>query len=181
MANGRIIKARDLAGMFIYQDPKHGTIFYDIFTRKGYVLTTSDVRTYTFYTMMLPLCILLSFSAMSIFSLNYLSCFIIFISLYLIASVAFRFMFFYKLPLAKNFKPVKKESIFLYMARGYSAKRLMFLIVLLVALTIVTPVYAYMEHYEDINLYSSWILATGAAIGAIVISISLVLKLKNNY
>ena len=181
MPNGRIIKARDLAGIFIYQDPKHGTIFYDIISRKGYILTSSDVRTYTFYTMTFPLCILLAFGTMSLFSLSYISGFIIFVAFYLLAALAFRFLFFYKLPVAYNFRPVKKESVFLYLARGYSSTRLIILICLLAALAILMPVYARMEHYEGVNLYSSYIMGGGAAIAAIAVIISLILKLKNNY
>ncbi|MBQ1287199.1 MAG: hypothetical protein IIY22_01440, partial [Erysipelotrichaceae bacterium] len=60
MPKRRIIKASDLSGIFIYQDPKKGTIYYDILSRKGYILTSSDVSTYTIYTAMLPLCLVLA-------------------------------------------------------------------------------------------------------------------------
>jgi hypothetical protein len=43
------------------------------------------------------------------------------------------------------------------------------------------PIYARMEHYEGVNLYSSYIMGGGAAIAAIAVIISLILKLKNNY
>ena len=44
MPKNNITKASDLSGLFIYQDPKKGTVYYDILTKKGYVLTSSDVK-----------------------------------------------------------------------------------------------------------------------------------------
>ena len=145
MANRRIIKASDLSGFSIFQDPKRGTIFYDIISRKGYILTSSDVRTYTLYTAMLPLSIVIAVLAMSMFNLNYVTTFFIFLGLYLISFLAYRFAFFYKLPEATNWKKVKKESVFLYLARGYSKARLGVLIFLLAALTILMPIYAMLD------------------------------------
>ena len=131
MPNRRILKASDLSGIFIFQDAKRGTIFYDIFTRKGYILTSSDVRTYTIYTAMFPLCIVIALFSVSLFKINYFSAFLIFVALYLLASAYFRFTFFYKLPVAERWKPAKRESIFMYFARGFSKQRLLVLIVLL--------------------------------------------------
>ena len=181
MANRRIIKASDLSGFSIFQDPKRGTIFYDIISRKGYILTSSDVRAYTLYTSMLPLCILAAFLAMSLFNLNYLSTFIIFVALYLTAFMAFRLFYFYKLPEAERWKPVKKESVFLYLARGYSKARLAILIFLLLALSILMPVYANIEQRTGIDLYGSYFLGAAAFVGMIIVIISLIIKTKNNY
>ena len=128
MPNRRILKASDLSGIFIFQDAKRGTIFYDIFTRKGYILTSSDVRTYTIYTAMFPLCIVIALFSVSLFKINYFSAFLIFVALYLLASAYFRFTFFYKLPVAERWKPAKRESIFMYFARGFSKQRLLVLI-----------------------------------------------------
>ena len=111
MANSRIIKAKDLTGLSIYQDPKRGTIFYDIFTKKGYILTSGDVKTYTIYTSMLPLCFIVAFAAMSLFKLDYIAALVIFLVLYAGVMVLFRIKFFYTLPEAEGFKPIKRENI----------------------------------------------------------------------
>ena len=176
-----MIKASDLSGFSIFQDPKRGTIFYDIITRKGYILTTSDVRTYTLYTAMFPLSVLCAFLAMSMFNLNYISTGLIFAAVYLLTFMAFRFLFFYKLPIAERWKPVKKESVFLYLARGYSVRRLVILIFLLLALTIMMPLYANIEHRTGIDLYGSYGLGVAAFVGMIIVIISLIIKTKNNY
>ena len=181
MANRRIIKASDLSGFSIFQDPKRGTIFYDIISRKGYILTSSDVRTYTLYTAMLPLSIVIAVLAMSMFNLTYVTTFFIFLGLYLIAFLAYRFAFFYKLPEATNWKKVKKESVFLYLARGYSKARLGILIFLLAALTILMPIYAVLEQRTGIDLYGSYALAGASFIGMIIVILSLIIKIRNNY
>ena len=181
MANRRIIKASDLSGFSIFQDPKRGTVFYDIVSRKGYILTTSDVRMYTLYTSMLPLSIICACLAMSMFNLGYVSTILIFAAIYLLAFMAFRFTFFWKLPEAERWKPVKKESVFLYLARGYSKNRLIILIFLLLAISILMPLYAIIENRTGIDLYGSYILGAGTFIGMIIVIISLVLKIKNNY
>lgn len=181
MPKRRIIKASDLSGLFIYRDPKRGTIFYDIFSRKGYILTSSDVNTYTLYTAMFPLCIVIALLCVQLFHLDYLAAGLIFLALYIIAAAYFRFTFFYKLPVAERWKPVKKENIFVYMARGYSKQRLIVLIGLLLALSILMPLYANIEHYEGANLYGAYLIAAATLVGMIITIISLVLKIRNNY
>ena len=69
----------------------------------------------------------------------------------------------------------------MYFARGFSKQRLMVLIVLLLALTILMPIYANMEHYEGVNLYATYIVAIVTGIMFIIVTISLFLKQKHNY
>ena len=181
MPNRRIIKASDLSGIFIHQDPKRGTIYYDILSRKGYILTSSDVRMYSLYSAMLPLCILAAALSVSLFGLNYLSASILFVALYILAAVAFRYLFFYRLPVANNWKPARSESIFLYFARGYSKQRLVILIILLLLLGILMPLYGRIENYEGTNLIGSDVLGAIALTGSIVVLISLIIKIRNDY
>ena len=55
------------------------------------------------------------------------------------------------------------------------------LIFLLLAISILMPIYANIENRTGIDLYGSYILAAGTFIGMIVVIISLILKIKNNY
>lgn len=181
MANSRIIKAKDLSGLSIYQDPKRGTIFYDIFTKKGYILTSSDVKTYTIYTSMLPLCFIVAFAAMSLFKLNFLTAAIIFLFLFGAVMVLFRVKFFYTLPEAEGFKPVKRDNIFVSIARTFPKNRLIVLILMLVALTILMPIYANMENVDGVNLYGSYVISVITLIGVIICTIGLVVKIRNDY
>ena len=181
MSQRKIIKAKDLAGINIYQDPKRGTVYYDWFTKKGYILTSSDVKTYTIYTSMMPLCILVAFAASSLFSLSYVVAIILCIALYAAVAVLFRIKFFYKLPEATNWHPVKKENIFISTARNLSIVRLVIIIVLLTALTIMMPIYASIEGMSGFNLFGTYLVTAATVVGLIIIIVSLILKIKNNY
>ena len=181
MPQRKIIKASDLSGLFIYQDPKRGTIFYDVVTKKGYILTSSDVKIYTIYSAMLPMCIIVSAGILSMFSMNYASALIVFIAMFILYESLFRAFFFYKLPVAENWHPIKKESLHVTMARGFSKQRLIILIVLLLLLSVMMPLYAIVENMQGINLYCSYIVGFLTLTGAIISIMALVTKIKNNY
>ncbi|MBR2788173.1 MAG: hypothetical protein IKD94_03320, partial [Erysipelotrichaceae bacterium] len=66
-------------------------------------------------------------------------------------------------------------------ARTFPRNRLIVLIAMLVALTILMPIYANMENVEGVNLYGSYTISAITLIGAIICTIALVLKIKNDY
>lgn len=181
MAKATNQRARELSGLTIYQDPKRGTIFYDIFTRKGYILTTSDVKKYTIYSSMLPICVILAVGAMSLFSLRLSDAAIIFAITYLIVMIAFRFSFFYKLPVAENWKPFKRDSIIVSMAKNYSSSRLTTLLILLVLLTILMPMYTKTINADQLNTYASYVSSVITGIFSIITLIAIIQKKRNNY
>ena len=176
MPQRKIIKASDLSGMYIYQDPKRGTIFYDIITRKGYILTSSDVKTYMIFTAMLPLCLVLALGMLSLFPNNYVIPVICFLVMFITYQVLFRVLFFYKLPVAENWHPLKRENIFISMARNFSKPRLLLLIGMLTVLSILMPIYTKMQNLSGINLYASY-----TVIVDFISIIALSVKIRNNY
>ena len=181
MPQRKIIKASDLSGMYIYQDPKRGTIFYDIITRKGYILTSSDVKTYTIFTAMLPLCLVLALGMLSLFPNNYVIPVICFLVMFITYQVLFRVLFFYKLPVAEKWHPLKRENIFISMARNFSKPRLLLLIGMLTVLSILMPIYTKMQNLSGINLYASYIVEALIVIVDFISIIALSVKIRNNY
>lgn len=181
MPQRKIIKASDLSGMYIYQDPKRGTIFYDIITRKGYILTSSDVKTYTIFTAMLPLCLVLALGMLSLFPNNYVIPVICFLVMFITYQVLFRALFFYKLPVAEKWHPLKRENIFISMARNFSKPRLLLLIGMLTVLSILMPIYTKMQNLSGINLYASYIVEALTVIVDFISIIALSVKIRNNY
>ncbi|MBR3265388.1 MAG: hypothetical protein IKI61_05460 [Erysipelotrichaceae bacterium] len=181
MPQRKIIKASDLSGMYIYQDPKRGTIFYDIITRKGYILTSSDVKTYTIFTAMLPLCLVLALGMLSLFPNNYVIPVICFLVMFITYQVLFRVLFFYKLPVAEKWHPLKRENIFISMARNFSKPRLLLLIGMLTVLSILMPIYTKMQNLSGINLYASYIVEALTVIVDFISIIALSVKIRNNY
>ncbi|MBQ6125539.1 MAG: hypothetical protein IJI77_00730 [Erysipelotrichaceae bacterium] len=173
------MKASELNGLFIYHDQKKGTIFYDIFTKRAFIITTSDVQKYLVYTSMFPACILISFGVMSLLSLNLVDMMIMFIALMILSESLFRFFFFYKLPEVKNWKPEKKETVVSYLENNYSSARLTLLTVLLIALAAVIPLYTYIEEMKGIEYYLNYLIAAIALVFAVIVIIALVRKKRN--
>ncbi len=173
------VKASELNGLFIYHDQKKGTIFYDIFTRRAFIITSSDVQKYLVYSSMLPACILISFGVMSLFSLSLADMAILFVALMILSESLFRFIFFYKLPEVKNWKPEKREGLVSYLENNYSVARLTLLTVLLLALAAVVPLYTYIEEMKGIEYYFNYMIAIAALVFAVIVIIALIRKKRN--
>lgn len=181
MPKNSISKASDLNGLFIYQDPKKGTVYYDIFSKKGYVLTSSDVKKYVLYSSSLFIGLVAAALAYALFNTGIVPAALIFVVVYVILEIIFRVSFLYKLPKAENWKPFKKDSIFVAIAKMYSTTRLAILIGLLILITILMPVYANMAQMDNVNKYGSYIIAAATGIYAIINIIALIQKKQNNY
>ena len=173
------MKASELNGLFIYHDQKKGTIFYDIFTGRAFIITSSDVQKYLVYTSMLPACILISFGVMSLFSMKLSDMLILFIALMILSETLFRFFFFYKLPEVKNWKPAEKTDLISYLENNYSSPRLIVLTLLLIALALVIPLYTYVEKMEGIERFLNYFIALAALVFALISIIALVRKKRN--
>ena len=174
------LKASELNGLFIYHDQKKGTIFYDIFTKRAFIITTGDVQKYLVYSSTLPICILASFGLMSLFSISLADMAILFISLLILSEALFRFFFFYKLPEVKNWKPEKREGIVSYLEHNYSSARLILLSVLLILLAAVIPAYTYVEKMEGIEYYLNYLIAIVALAFAVIVIIALIRKKRSS-
>ena len=181
MPQKKMVKASDLSGISIFQDPKRGTVFYDYLTKRAYNITTSDVRGYVVYSSMLPLCLAAAFAMMSLFSLDYLSTLLIFLVTYLFVEILFRVLFLSKLPYIENWKPIKRDNLVVSMARKYPKLNLIILILLFIALTILMPLYAKVINMDDFNKYASYIISVCTACGAVISVMALYTKSKNNY
>ena len=179
MANRQPIKTKDLDGLFIYQDPKKGTIYYDIFTRRGYILTSSDIKTYSMYSSSFYFCILIAFLLMYTFKLTYVDTILIFIALYILIQVIFRITFLYKLPVIENYQPPKKEKVYISIANKYSSGRLIFLLLAFLALTILMPIYAYTSNMTNYNKIASYLLSFMTLVASIITLLAIISKRKS--
>ena len=180
MPKNNLSKASDLNGMFIYQDPKKGTVYYDILRKKGYVLTSSDVKSYVLYSSASSVALVAAVFAYMLFSFNILTSFLVFLGVYIIMSLLFRFNFLYKLPEADNWKPYKKDSIFVSIGKSYSNTRLTILIILLILITILMPLYAHMANMDQTNTIASYIVSVLTGVYAIINVIALIKKKRDN-
>ena len=174
------LKPKDLVGLSIYQDPKKGTIWYDFITKRTFVITNSDVKTYMIYTSMFSVCILAAFASMSFFSFSYVDALIVFVVLFLLSMVLFRIFYFYKLTEIEGYKLPKRENIIASMASIYSQGRLTALVFLLLALSVAMPLYAITSKMTGVSLYGSYVLAGIALIGSVLSVLALLKQRKLN-
>lgn len=128
------LKASDLKGLFIYQDKKHGTIYYDIFTHNGYILTASDTSTYTMSAIFIPAAIVI-FYVLITFNVPTVIGIIISVVAFIIMQVIYRFKFLYKLPCISNYQRTKRNGLSETLANNCTKVRLVVLTILAFALT----------------------------------------------
>ncbi len=175
------VRPEDLNGLSIYHDPKRGTVYYDPLTKNAYVITGSDVQSYATYTTVLPISILCAYIISYSFSLGYSRGIFIFLGLYVILKIIFRYMFLRKLVRIENWKPVKKDNIIVFFAKSYETSRLVLLALMLAALTILMPVNAVISSFSRENLYACFAISVLTGIGTILAVIAIIVKKRNDY
>ena len=182
MANRKQIKASDLTGFNIYQDPKHGTILYDWLTKKGYQLTTSDVRWYNLSTAFLPVAVVVVYACMSLFKIDTFPSAIIGIIAYLVMKLLYRMQFLNKLPFVENYKRPNYSGIVKNAADKYSKLRLKILLFLAVALAGVSIAYLLISYKQLDNAmkFGMIVLALAAFVLLIFAIAALITKNKEN-
>ena len=176
MARKRTLKASDLKGIFLYQDPKLGTIFWDVFTQKGYQLINQDCGKFQIYSGIIPLSFVIAYLLNYWFDIPFAVCLVIGIASFIGMEIYARFKFFYKLPVARNWKPFKKDNMFVSIAKTYTHLRLMVVAVLLAVLVWAMITLAKTGGYEGINYIAAMVLSAGCGVFGIVILISLIVK-----
>lgn len=177
MANKKIIEAKDLSGIFIDHDPKKGCIYYDVFRKKGYIITNADVKKYNLYTLALPLSIMAAY-LLALFKIPSWGCVIFGILAYIGFRIMFRFKFLYELPEIPNYNRKNKDSILVGYAKQYGTIRLAVLTILLAAISVVTVLNAKVSNFEGFNLYMNYVVAVIVGIVAILSLIATIISKK---
>lgn len=173
-------KASDLNGLFIYHDPKKGTVYRDPVTKRAYIITNSDVKGYVVYSTMLTLSVVAAFALMSLFSLGYVQTLLILLALLLIVMGVYRAVYLPKLLELDSWNPVKRDDIVTGMAKRYTQTALIALAVMFLILTFMIPAYARMTQMDDLNRYASYAIAAFTGIAGIVSAWAAVIRKKNS-
>ena len=172
MANRKKIEAKDLGGLFIYQDPKKGCVYYDIFTKKGYIITNSEVKTYNIYSLSLPIGIMAAY-VLTILGFEFWTSALVGLAVYVILKLIFRFKFLYSLPEIPNYQKGKRENVFVTLIKKYGTAKLLILSILFVAIVIVTLINAKVSNFEGLNLYLNYGIAAIVSVVSIIFIIAL--------
>lgn len=180
MARRKQTKASELKGMNIYQDPKHGTVYYDWLTRKGYQLTTSDVKWYQISQGFLPIAVIVAYVCNVLIHLTLSASIIIGLIAYVLMKMVFRLKFLNTLPFVENYKKSNKDNIFQNAAKNYSKQRLAVLAILAVALVGCTIAYILLEKPTGTAMIGMYVLLIAAVAMAIYSIVALIIKKKND-
>ena len=180
MANKKQIKASELKGLNIFQDPKHGTILYDWISSKGYQLTSSDVKWFELSRAFLPIAVVIAYASNSLFSINMSKSIIIALIAYIVMRMIYRFRFLNKLPYVEGYSRPNNGNIFTNAANNYSKTRLIILLVLAIALVIVSALYLLLNKPQGDDKITFYILII-ASLVLLLFSIITLLKKNNNH
>ena len=173
MANKSKMKVSELEGTFIYHDPKYGTLWYDIFTKRAFQLVSSDIPHYQIYTGALPFSFVVAYFAYYWFKLNFGLCTLLGIGFYVIAILCARFFFFYKLPEVKNWQKIDKPNLIERLATTYTRPRLGILAFCFVGLSISMILLARMDAMTGFSLYAIYALSAICVVGFITVLIAI--------
>jgi len=166
----------EINGFSIYHEPNVGTLWYDIFTKKGYIMVTSDLQQYLLYNSVLPIGVLIALLLYFILKLGIVIALIGFILINVIGEIYFRYSFFYKLPVAKNWSRPQNQSISVRLAERYSATRLVLLMILLYIIFGVSVIDAIVEKLTPPSIYINIGMAIVSLIFAIIVTIAKIKK-----
>ena len=165
-------KAKDLKGLFIFHDEHHGVVYYDVFSRNGYILTNQDVKWYTISIAFLPLAVILLYGLVQL-KFDMLLAICVAVIFYILTQILFRVLFLYKLPCVENYSIQKRKHIIDNLSDTYSKPRLIALIILLLALAILMSIYVYTSEFTGVTLVALWIIVLITCIFTIMVAIAL--------
>ena len=178
MPRKKQIKANELKGINIYQDPKHGTILYDWITKKGYQLTSSDTKWYIFSEAFLPISIVIVYVSYSLFNVLFINSIIFGLIAYLVMRLIYRVKFLNTLPAIDNYKIPNNGNIFTNAASNYSKTRLLILLILSVALLGVTIAYLVTNKAQSNDVVGIVLLLIAASVLFIFSLVTYIIKNK---
>lgn len=180
MQKRKQVKASELKGIGIYQDPKKGTIIYDWLTKKGYQITTSDVGTYTVSKAFFPIGIITFYLFHNMIGVKTLTSLIIAVAIYIALKIIYRIKFLNNLPAIENYKRPGGSNIFDNAAAQYTKKSMIVVIVMSIALIILSIIYIKTTQLDTIELIGFILLTLAAILLFIYFVIALIKKNRGN-
>lgn len=160
------------SGIHIYIDDKGRDVYYDVFTKRGYVIQEKNRSTYARFENRYLLCIILIILLCSITD-NYLLSIIIGVVAAIIYEIAFRFNFLTTLVAINNFKPKEKNSIINQIANSNQKQKTIIKVILYIALAVLIVINAYKQGLSTPLIILSYIVSLFGIASAIINIIAL--------
>jgi len=162
----------EVNGLFIYHEKNIGTVWYDILTKKGYILVNSDFKQYVLYTAVLPTAVLVGLMLYIMAKVGIVLSIVAFLVIFVAGELYFRFSFFYKLPVAKNWDKPRKQNITTKLSEKYNSTRLILLMILLYTICILSIGDIFIENIKAPAIYINIAMAAASLIFAIIVTIA---------
>ncbi len=172
------MRASDLRGVSIYQEKKR-TVYYDMFTKSGYVINNAEVRNYMLFSNRHTA---IALGAVVIYYLtnNVVLSVVAGIAALVIMELVFRKTFLQKLPEIKNYQRPHKQSYVDSIATDETVTRILLLILIGVLLAFMLIYNIATGIYKDqLSVIMSYMVVVGAVILTVLHTIALIKKLTN--
>lgn len=180
MANYSGYNARQLTGYNIYHiHEKNQTIYYDTFTKTGYIITNQYVSKFSTWQMRLPLSIMLG-SLLVLLRLNVWLSILIGVVVYVVSTILFHTIFLKDLPIQKNFVRPKSKGFFRDLAARYPKGILRILFIMFIIMAIVMIGNQIITKAVGSARTLTIVFVVLASIAAIIIGYCMYLKDKEN-
>lgn len=170
-----------LSGMHIYRDKKNRSIYYDVLTKKAYVLTSADAKTYTIYAQRFFIALAIAVLIMALTYENHANLMLFgpLAALVIYGLMEWRFRVFLN---TCNQIPVKLDE---WVGREQLSaqepkSRLITKTILLVALAILIIVNAYVSHFDWFLTLCCWVFGIGLTIASFTYIKALIYQSKNH-
>ena len=174
------VSSKNLYGLFIYHDENGHAYYYDIFTRKYYLITDNQIQKYLVYSLRFALGIVTAFILRFSVNLNINFCILAGLTVYVVLFILFRKNFLAVLNSAKNIKKLKRDNYIVRTASGMEYWRIISLN--LIALLIVFLCMYYLKNmtYTNTNLVVYSLIIVIAVIYFVVNIVAIVYKKIHN-
>ncbi len=158
---GNNIRSADLNGMMLYQEKKR-TVYYDIFTKNGYIINNAEARTYLLYSARYAMAALIA-CAVYYATNNLVAMLLSGIAAVAVSEVLFRKAFLYKLPLIKNYDRPKKPGYIQEMSDNESYFKIILLIIVGILLAVMISLNNRNGVYKDtLSVVLAYVITFGA-------------------
>ena len=180
MARNTSYNARQLTGYNIYHNhDKNQTIYYDMFTKTGYIITNQYVANFSTWQIRLPLAIMAS-AFLVLFNVNLWLSILIGVATFAISTILFHTTFLKKLPVQVNFVKPKSLGIFRDIASRYPTRVLNIITIMFLAMATVMIVNQLITKYEGAPKTITIIFSSVAIVASLLLGYIAYLKKKEN-
>lgn len=172
--------ARELTGFNIYHlHEKNQTIYYDMFTKTGYIITNANVSKFSSWQLRLPLAIMLG-AALVLLKVNIWLSILIGFASYVISTIIFHKTFLENLPINSNFQKPKSKGFFKDIAARYPRRILVITLIMFVSMAAVMLVNQLITKATGTEKTITIIFVSASLVAAAIMAIVVRLKDKNN-